>query len=87
MCRHPRLRLCKPQATSAARVKGLAKENVPNFFDIFEALLQLINSSPLRLFNCVETGLTVAQHKVCKAILLGVSDGSLLCLQERGVHL
>jgi len=25
MCRHPRLRLHKPQATSAARVKGLAK--------------------------------------------------------------
>jgi len=48
-CRHPRLRLRKPQATSAVRGKGLAKENVANVFVIFEPLLRLINSSPHRL--------------------------------------
>jgi len=86
LCAAMRLRLRKPQATSAARAKGLAKDNVVNFFDVFEPLLRLINSSPHRLHNCVETGLTVAQRNACKVILLRVSDGSLLCLQERGIH-
>jgi len=85
MCRHPRLPLRKPQATSAARVKGLAKENVGQVSDIFEPLLRLINSSPHRLFHCVETGLTVAQHKVCKVISLkGKRRVSSLSSGERG---
>jgi len=60
LCAAMRLRLRKPQATSAARVKGLAKENVVIFFDIFEPLLRLINSSPHGLYNCVETGLSLS---------------------------
>jgi hypothetical protein len=47
MCRHLQLSLRKPQATSAARVKGFTKKNVAKFFDIYEPLLELINFSPL----------------------------------------
>jgi hypothetical protein len=85
MCRHPQLSLRKPQATSAARVKGFTKENVAKFFDILELLLQLINFSPHRLFNCDKTDLTVVQHKVCKVISLkGKRRASSLSSAERG---
>lgn len=65
ICRHPELSLCKPQATSAARINRFTKENVAKFFDIFEPVLQLFKFSPHHLINCDETGLTVVQHKVC----------------------
>jgi len=58
MCRHPRLRLPKTQATSAARVKGFTKANVAKCFDVFEPVLRLINF-PHRLFSYDETGLNV----------------------------
>jgi hypothetical protein len=85
MCRYPRLRLRKAQATSAAGVRSLTKGNVAKFFHIFGPVLWLINFYPHRLFNYVETGVTVVQHKVCKISPLRVGDGSL-CLQQRGVH-
>jgi hypothetical protein len=85
ICRHPQLTLRKPQATSAARVKGFTKANVAKFFDIYEPMLQLIKFSPHRLFNCDETGLTVVQHKVSKVISLkGKRRVSSLSSAERG---
>jgi hypothetical protein len=76
-----------PQATSAVRVKGFTKENAAKFADIFEPMLQLINFSPHRLFNCDETGLTVVQHKVGKVISVnGKRRVSSLSSAER-VHL
>jgi hypothetical protein len=70
MCRHPRLRLRKPQVTSAARVKEFTKVKIAKFFNIFEPRLQVINLSPHHLFNYDETGLAVDQHKVRKVISL-----------------
>jgi hypothetical protein len=70
MCLHPRLRLRKPQVTSAARVKEFTKINFVKFFDIFEPMLRLINFSARRLLNYEETGLSVVQYKVCKVISL-----------------
>ena len=64
MCRYPLPRLRIFQVTSTARVKGFTKIKVAKFFDIFEPVLQLINFSPCRLFNCEEMGLTVVQDKV-----------------------
>jgi hypothetical protein len=64
MCRRPRLRLRKPQVTSAARVKGFTKAKVAKFFDIFELITRSFSSH--RLFIYDETGLTVVQNKVCK---------------------
>jgi hypothetical protein len=62
--------LCKPQVTSAARVKGFMKANVAKFLDIFVPLLWLINVSPHSLFNYDKRDLTVVQHKVCTLISL-----------------
>ena len=70
MFRHPRLRLCKPQITSKAKVKGFTKINVAEFVDISESMLRLINFSLRRLFNNEETGRNVIQHKVCQVISL-----------------
>jgi len=35
LCRHPRLKLRKPQVTSVVRVKGFTEVNVATFFNIF----------------------------------------------------
>jgi hypothetical protein len=67
---HPRLRLCKPQVTSAARVKAFTKANIAKFFDIFVPLLWLINVSPHSLFIYGKMDLTAVQHKVRKVISL-----------------
>jgi len=69
MCHHPRLRLPKAQATSAAKVKGFTKAKVAKFFDVIEPVLRLINF-PHRLFSYDERGLNVVQHKACKVISL-----------------
>jgi hypothetical protein len=58
MCCHPRLRLRKPQGTSAARVKGFTKANVAKFFNIFVPLLWLNNASPHSLFKYGKTDLS-----------------------------
>ena len=84
MCLHPRLILCKPQVTSATRVKGVTKTNVANFFDIFEPVLRLNNFSPHRLFVYEETGLTVFQHQVRKVVPLKCTRTVPLSSAERG---
>jgi hypothetical protein len=68
MCRHPRLRLLKPQLTSTARGKGFTKINVANFFAIFDPTLRLIIFSSHYILHYEETGPNVVQHKVCKGI-------------------
>jgi hypothetical protein len=80
MYRHPRLRLLKPQVTSAATVKGCTKINVA----MFEPLLRLINFSSHRLLNYEETGLNVLQLKVCKVISLKGKRKISLSSAERG---
>ena len=83
MCHHPRLRLPKAQATSAARIKGFTKANVAKFFDIFEPVLQLINFRH-RLFSYDETGINVIQQNVGKIICLKCKRRISLSLAERG---
>ena len=84
MCRHPRLRLCKPQVTSTTRVKGVTKANVATFFNIFEPVLRLIKFSPHRSFIYEETSLTAFQHEVCKFIYLKCKQRVPLSSAERG---
>jgi len=82
MCRHPRLRLRKPQVTSAARVKGFTKIKVAKFVDIFEPVLG--NFSSHRLFTYEDKGLIVVQHKLCKVISLKGKRSISLSSAERG---
>jgi hypothetical protein len=69
MRRHSQLSLRRPQPTSAARAKGFTPENVLKFFDIYEPLLEKVQFTRHRLYNCDETGLSVVQHKVCNAAM------------------
>jgi hypothetical protein len=43
MCRHPQLKLGKPQVTSAATAKGFTITKFAKHFDIFQPMLRLIN--------------------------------------------
>jgi hypothetical protein len=70
---HPRLRLHKPQVTSAARVNGITKINVAEFIDIFLPLLRQINISSYRLFIYEKTGL-YCSTKYAKLSPLRVSE-------------
>ncbi|KAJ4435306.1 hypothetical protein ANN_17916 [Periplaneta americana] len=83
--RHQELSLRKPQSTSMARIRGFNQENVIKFFDIYEPLMNIINHSPNRLYNCDETGLTVVQHKVNKVVSLkGKRQVGSVSSAERG---
>jgi hypothetical protein len=76
MCRHPRLRLRKPQILQQQDETGFAKAYVGIFFDIFETvlllLMMMINFSPHCLSNYDETDLIVFQNKVHKVSSLKV---------------
>jgi hypothetical protein len=57
-----------PHGIQAARVKSFTKENVNKFFDLLEPELKKINFNPNRLYNCVETGVSIVQHRNTKVI-------------------
>ncbi|KAJ4434184.1 hypothetical protein ANN_22732 [Periplaneta americana] len=83
--RHQELSLRKPQSTSMARIRGFKQENVIKFFDIYEPLMNIINHSPNRLYNCDETDLTVIQHEVNKLVSLkGKRQVGSVSSAERG---
>jgi hypothetical protein len=89
MKRHPELvSLRKPQAVSAARVKGFYRANVSVSFSILETEMEKIKFSPNRLFNVDEAGITVVQHKTSKVIRLkGKCQVASLSSDERGAIL
>lgn len=83
--RNPSLSVRSPQAVSAARIKGFTRENVNQFFDIFEPEMGQIRFSPHRLYNVDETGITVVQHKHSKVLSVkGKKQVGILTSMERG---
>uniref|UniRef100_A0A182NV04 DDE-1 domain-containing protein n=1 Tax=Anopheles dirus TaxID=7168 RepID=A0A182NV04_9DIPT len=51
---NPNLLFHKPDATSAARVRGFKKPTVNYFFDLFQRILETKNFSPSRIYNADE---------------------------------
>ena len=85
MCRrHPRLRLRKPQVSSAPRVQGITKINVAKFFYMYGPMLWLINFRSHQLFKLRRNALNVVQHKECKVISLHGERRISLSSAERG---
>jgi len=83
MCRHRRLRLRKPQITSAARVKGFTKINVANLSTYFSQCW--VTSLPIAYLS-MKTRVSLSfSIKYAKLPPLRESEG-YLCLQQREVH-
>ena len=66
-------------------MKGFTKENVDNFFDVYEVEMAKIKFNPTRLFNVDETGITIVQHKTSQVIgRKGKRQVATLSSAERG---
>lgn len=85
MKRQKQLSVRTPQGLSYVRAKGFTEDAVNKFFDIYEPVLEKINHSPSRVYNCDETGITVVQHKHTKVVgLKGKKQIGALQAAERG---
>lgn len=85
--RHPELTYREPQATSLARVKGFNKENVYEFFDILQKIVEENAIDATRIFNVDESGVSTVQTK-CKKVLAqrGKKQVGAVSSGERGVN-
>jgi hypothetical protein len=61
--RHPELNLRQPQNVSVARSKGLNKENISQFFDVLENLVDENQIDALRIYNLDESRFNTVQKK------------------------
>jgi hypothetical protein len=68
-----------------ARAKGSNRAALTGFFDIIEAEFEKHNHNPNRIFNVDETGLSVVQSKIPKAVALkGKRQVGVMTSAERG---
>lgn len=85
--RHPEISLREPQATSMQRVKGFNRQNVYEFFDILENLVDENRIDSTRIYNVDETGLSTVQTKCQKILgLKGKKQIGSVSSGERGVN-
>jgi hypothetical protein len=62
IARHPQISLRQPEATSVARARGFYKENVTEFFTVFEKIVHENNLDAGRIFNMDEIALSTVQR-------------------------
>jgi len=64
---------------------GFLPESAAQYFQIYEPAVYTIEHNPVRLYNCDETGITIAQHKHTKILgLKGKRQISSVQSAERG---
>ena len=66
IARHSTLSVRTPEAVLAARVKGFNPD--AKFFELYEPEIEKIQSSPHRVYNVDETGITMVRHKRSKIV-------------------
>lgn len=80
-----KISLRRPTGTSVARAVGFNKQDVDQFFNLLEQLMEEKHFPPSRIFNVDETGLCVVQSKCPEVIALkGKRQVGSLTSAERG---
>lgn len=87
MARNPQLRLRQPECISMSRVKGFNKENVNEFFDLLESVVDEHKFDGTRIYNMDESGFSTVQKKAQKVISeKGKHQVGAISSGERGVN-
>ncbi|KAJ2937617.1 hypothetical protein O0L34_g17873 [Tuta absoluta] len=88
MQRHKdKISLRQPEATSLNRVKGFNRENIANFFDIYEEIVDKNKLTANKIFNVDESGFQTVQKKPQKVVgEKGKRQVGALTSGERGVN-
>lgn len=85
MSRHSEISLRTAQSTSMQRAIGFNKHQVELFFDKYEQLLTKLTPSPMKIFNCDETGVSVVHENAVKVLSQkGKKQVSKITSGERG---
>lgn len=61
--RHPKISLYQPESTSLNKAKGFNRQNVSNFYDLFENIVDNNLIQACNIFNVDETGISTVQTK------------------------
>ena len=87
MKRHTELSLRQSESVSIARTRGFNKENVSEFFDILEKIVEENMIDALRIFNVDESGFSTVQKKSPKIISSrGKHQVGAISSGERGIN-
>lgn len=87
MRRHPQLSLRQPESTSIARCKGFNKENVTQFFELLEKIVDECQLNATKIFNVDESGFSTVAKKCQKILALkGKRQVGSVASGERGVN-
>lgn len=87
MTRHSNLRLRQPESISINRAKGFNRENVYEFFDLLEAVVDEHGIDATRMYNVDKNGFSTVQKKNSKVISQkGKNRVGAISSGERGVN-
>lgn len=84
--RNPEITLRQPEPTSAARAMAFNKQQVENFFEKLDSVIQENSIQPHRIFNMDESGLSTVQKPPRVMAAKGRKQVGSITSAERGQH-